>query len=265
MEEPHHVQEAQDHKAHDPDDEGIHDLADDEAAEDLMNILKLLHRKLCPLYGKNRIDQLLELGKEHVLDIQKVDHDDQADDDVIEPHQHRGHSGIGLADDSGNIGQHRVVQKILQISRRVVIKHQEVLLVFGIRCKELIEGAVDPADIGRQGVDYIHDGAIQLRKHHGDDADGCGTEDDHRHQSGSELGDAPWGFPVLFPCGKLLIYKFVHMIVNGGHKVGHDGTIDHGHQDAQDQPHHCGQLLQMDKKEDHADGGGDHRKGRKPP
>ena len=61
---------------------------DDESAEDPVDVGELLHHKLCPLLRKQREGQLPGFSQHGLLDVQKVDHHDEADKDVLKPVDH---------------------------------------------------------------------------------------------------------------------------------------------------------------------------------
>ena len=84
-----HIHKAQAEETEQADDEGVDDLADDESAEDPVDVGELLHHMLCPLLRKECEGQLPGFAEHGLLDVQEVDHHDEADEEVLKPGDHR--------------------------------------------------------------------------------------------------------------------------------------------------------------------------------
>ena len=110
-----HLHKTQAEETEPADDEGIDDLADDESAEDLVNVGKFFYHKLCPLLRKQREGQLSGASQHGLLDVQEIDHHDESDEEVLKPVDHRPDADTERCHDALHVRHQMILQEVHEV------------------------------------------------------------------------------------------------------------------------------------------------------
>ena len=186
-----HLHKAQAEEAEPADDEGVDDLADDESAEDPVDVGELLHHMLCPLLRKQREGQPPGFSQHGLLDVQKVDHHDESDEDVLKPVDHRPDTDTERRHDALHVRHQMILQEIHDVLIRDV-----VVLLHGFPYLRIVlkighDVPIGLCEILRQRRDQVRDGAVELRDDHRYETDRQYQYCQKRYQGSCRTRDHP--------------------------------------------------------------------------
>ena len=246
-----HPQDRQDHPADDADDQGVHELAGDKAAEDLVDVPQMPEDGVAGGAALDRgVEDLFPLAHELIPAQKHIDHDDDADDEVQHALGGVPHPAEQLSQGGQGIVLEPASEKILDPLEQI---GNEIggYPVGGQEAGELIGKALDHAG---QALDQGGQADHQL----GDDKVGEGHQQDQEDQQSEQGRQGPGRF-------------FLHVVVEqkllgkpgqGIEQIGHDAT----HHDGPQRVHHPAQGFsdvadvehRLDHQEDNDDPHQDH-------
>ena len=140
-----------------------------------MDIAELLHRPVGRPYRKDGVNDLFHLGRQRVLDIQKIDHDNEADQDIfcqVEDGEHTvGNSSQDLfqaleASDALKVGDQITGGPVLHGDHRLLVHRKHHLLQGRVIGKQPREPLIQVLDIHWHGVHDPRNAGIKLGDDH---------------------------------------------------------------------------------------------------
>ncbi len=185
-----HLKKAHDQEGQDADDQGVDQLAHDKAAEYLVDETAFLHQFICEAKRKQAVGNLLRLRNQRTLDVQQIDHDDEAKQGVLCHIDHPHDAGIDAAQGGFEV-RHPVgggADPFHQTIHDMLVGFHDRRLHLGIVCENAFEPAGNLLDVGRNGTHDTHDALDYGRDDHGDQTDDDRPQKDQAADGRQGLG-----------------------------------------------------------------------------